>query len=592
MGEEVQKMGAEEKIVSKSADSAVQMDSATQSDAPVKADKTAMARSNAWIEVVVFAIIGAAVFLIIFGVTPLDVTNDRWILNHYVEVDIVQHYAGWMAFRDSPWQFPLGAYELIGEGVITYSDSIPWVAIFCKLFREILPGTFQYFGIYVLLCYILQGISGGLILRLFTKRRLTVFLGTVLLCCSPIMMERAFRHTALASHYLILFALYLYLNTRNTGKLSWGYLLLSVLAIGIHPYFLPMVLGIMLANVLYLLPSGRKCSLTASGQLLGTIAVTVAAGYLIGALGTSSYSMSGYGYLSLNLNAIYNPISCGSIKWSWFIPASDQTLGNYDGFNYLGLGVLSVLPVLLYQLAIHFRTILRQYWGLLLVCICLFLFAVTNVVTFNDTILIELPLPESVMDICNIFRASARMFYPIYYLIVIGVLCVLDRIPYGAICTALILVVQVVDISPGIMTKHSSFDSGQIELAFEENVWYHSETLDALLEHIDRIRTLQQTQDVDLAAWSLKNGIETDVTISNRTYNETDTDRYAEAVEELITNPDERTAYVVTDIDLNIVDEIYTSISEDYEVIRACDYFYFIVCRDWEIPGEEYIPSS
>ena len=52
-----------------------------------------------------------------------------------------------------------------GDGTyITYTDSIPYVAIICKLFAGILPETFQYFGWFTLGCFALQGIGAGLLI--------------------------------------------------------------------------------------------------------------------------------------------------------------------------------------------------------------------------------------------------------------------------------------------------------------------------------------------------------------------------------------------------------------------------------------------
>ena len=95
------------------------------------------------------AFIGIGAFLLIYGMTPLDVTNDAWIMAGYDETDIIQHYSGWLAFRNSDWTFPLGIASdmAVGQGTcISYTDSIPWVAIVCKLFRGILPETFRYFA--------------------------------------------------------------------------------------------------------------------------------------------------------------------------------------------------------------------------------------------------------------------------------------------------------------------------------------------------------------------------------------------------------------------------------------------------------------
>ena len=40
-------------------------------------------------------------------------------------------------------------------------------------------------------------------------------------------------------------------------------------------------------------------------------------------------------------------------------------------------------------------------------------FAISNVVTFNDKVIANIHLPEAILNLCGIFRASSRIFY--YY---------------------------------------------------------------------------------------------------------------------------------------------------------------------------------
>ena len=168
------------------------------------------------------AAVGIAVFLWLYGTMTLDVTRDAWIINGYDETDIMQHYAGWVLFRNSHWAFPLGYCDMLASPdgtMISYTDSLPWVSIILKLFRGILPSTFQWFGWYILFCFAMQGAAGAL---LCTRNRsvngavsgIQAALCGLLFCCLPILWERAFRHVALTSQYLILFSLYFYLEFR------------------------------------------------------------------------------------------------------------------------------------------------------------------------------------------------------------------------------------------------------------------------------------------------------------------------------------------------------------------------------------------
>ena len=95
-------------------------------------------------------LIGLAIFISIYGVGIINPFSDSLIYKGYIEKDVAQHYAGWLLYRNSPWQFPLGVGENIAYpygNAVTFTDSIPLFAIFFKIFKGILPRTFQYFGI-------------------------------------------------------------------------------------------------------------------------------------------------------------------------------------------------------------------------------------------------------------------------------------------------------------------------------------------------------------------------------------------------------------------------------------------------------------
>lgn len=120
-------------------------------------------------------LIGILAFGVLYGYSTLDVSYDGWIYHTYAsESDVIQHYAGWVNYRNSPWDFPIAKASILGEGgtVISFTDSIPIVAIICKIFSSVLPETFQYFGIYILVCFVLQEIVAMKLLSLYTDNKL------------------------------------------------------------------------------------------------------------------------------------------------------------------------------------------------------------------------------------------------------------------------------------------------------------------------------------------------------------------------------------------------------------------------------------
>ncbi|MCI2046522.1 MAG: DUF6311 domain-containing protein [Faecalibacterium sp.] len=430
------------------------------------------------------ALIGALVFFAVHTGAALDVTNDGWILTGYVEKDVLQHYTGWLFYRESPLGFPLGVAANMGS-TVSYSDSIPLAAILFRLFAAWLPETFQYFGLWTLLCYILQGISAALLLSLFSESFPAVLGGTVLFCTSPILLERSFRHTALASHFLILFALYLYFSNRRQGfRFRAGYLVLLGLATAIHPYFVPMVFAILFADLAEQAVRTRRFA-RPLGFLAAGFAVVLGVGYAIGMFSAGSADLAtGYGHFCMNLNSLFDPVSTGGIVWSNVLKQRPQALGSADGFNYLGLGVLAAAPPcgIIFLMKKRWRgalETLRRHWALALVSLCLTLFAVSTTILYGNLVVVRLTLPAALETLCSTFRSSGRMFYPVYYLIFLFVFSMLAQcrpakahwLP-AALVTA-VAVVQLWDMAPALAAKSSFFAEHRQDFTYplQSAVW-------------------------------------------------------------------------------------------------------------------------
>ena len=92
------------------------------------------------------ALLGVLVFVLVFGVSTLDVTNDAFCRCGYIEKDIQQHYAGWLFYRQSSAGWPLCIARGINypDGLsVAYTDSIPLVAALLKPVANLVGGTFQ-----------------------------------------------------------------------------------------------------------------------------------------------------------------------------------------------------------------------------------------------------------------------------------------------------------------------------------------------------------------------------------------------------------------------------------------------------------------
>ena len=209
---------------------------------------------------------------------------------------------------------------------------------------------------------------------------------------------------------------------------------------------------------------------------LGSCACGIAAAFAIGSVGHGySAARDGYGNYSMNLNAVINPRSCGGYTWSRFLPQREQLYGQYDGFNYLGVGVMAFLALdlvlLLWMIARRpgagerLKKALGRNGTLLPVCLLLTLFAVSNVVCFDGAELFTVPLPQPLFALCSVFRASSRLFYPVLYLLMLTAvvafakeLAALGKQRFLLAGIAVFAGLQLFDLSGAIVQKHTDMD--------------------------------------------------------------------------------------------------------------------------------------
>ncbi|HTY13801.1 MAG TPA: DUF6311 domain-containing protein [Candidatus Omnitrophota bacterium] len=428
------------------------------------------------LEITLFALIGIFSFLAIYGTAPLNPLHTDWAKSR---TDLTQHYLGWSFYRADPWAFPIGKFTTFGYpygNTIVFTDSIPLFAILFKAARPLLPPDFQYFGLWELLCFALQGIFAGLLLKRFIKNPYLLLVCVPFFTFSPIFISRAFRHCALSGHWIILLALYLFFESKNDRSSALPWTIACLLALLVHSYILFMVLVIFLAFELNHLIADKKPSLSLFRLSVAFVSLLLV-GWIVGVLYIGGDIETGsFGYFSMNLNALFNPMG-----WSRFglpdLPVASKGQAAGVGFEYLGLGMI-ILLCLLAILALFFRLrsdrqaanrVYKQYLpGLIFTCVILIGFALSNKIYFNGLALLNIPLSPKVASLLSILRASGRLFWPVYYLIYLCVLSVLYgllkgqvRNRYILLLLAFMLAVQIGDMS-GELSKRRAFFPGKV----------------------------------------------------------------------------------------------------------------------------------
>jgi hypothetical protein len=425
----------------------------------------------------VAACLGILVFINIFGLKIVDPTQINWLMRG----DWEWQFLGWHVFRHEDLHFPWGKIEHFWYPVGTsvgYIDAIPIMVFVFKPLSAFLPADFQYFGLWFLLCYILQGIFAALLVQQVTTNLMLKSMAILFFLMTTVLIHRT-AHPALAAHWLLLAALWLHIKnwhrpdlSPNPQFISW--LLLTAISAAIHPYLTVMVLG--LAVVFYLkfsLTHPRHCiSLTVMPLFLIIMVVLFIwwqAGYFL--LQQKNMELFGFGHYSMNLLAPFNGMGGGSALFRDFPHA---TTGQYEGFNYLGAGILMLGLLAGYELRKKFvqPNTLFYFLPLIIASLGFTLLALSNKITFGSLVLVE--FTGDFWNIFNMFRGTGRFFWPAYYFIIFVILAVLIRRNSQAAALLFLtigLIIQFIDLSPAYYMHRQVRDNPAFHWNPTQPIW-------------------------------------------------------------------------------------------------------------------------
>ena len=413
--------------------------------------------------ITVFAII---VFVSIYGIHVINPLYTDWLLSGG---DLSQHYLGWRAYRNSSWLFPIGMVDVLAYPTKTsliFTDSIPIMACFFKILATLLPNDFQYFGIWGILCFILQGILSARILKYGTNNKVLVIVPSMLFIYAPVAIMRMFGHTALAGQWVLLYGLEpLFANDKykHSNKIYIVAGLMGILSATVHIYFVLMsgiiLVAICIKDIIENKQVKRSIMLLCIYLLVVGICIAILGGFSIGA----SSAAAGLGSYSMNLNAFFNP-------WGWsnvFISRPFIWEEQSEGFAYLGAGVIFVfiIAVLILLSQEDIKRILVKKVAFLIaistMCAISLIIALSPIVTLGEEIILEYFLPGFIMKIWSTFRATGRLSWILVYAIMLcSCIVVLKKMnKRAAICLlggAVIL--QIYDIHSVLEQKNNKFN--------------------------------------------------------------------------------------------------------------------------------------
>ena len=407
-------------------------------------------------EFLVGGIFGALLFFAIYGFSVLDPADIGWCLAE--NTDTGQHFIGGWAFLRDPWRWPPGIFHGLSHpdpASIAIIDGIPVAALAVKLFRGARPEPFQYLGWWGLVCFFLQGGFAALLMRRISRRSFFRLAGIFFLVMSVPFLTRYPLHTALSSHFLILWALYLTLGKWN-GRSAAVWTALLVLASAIHPYLagmcLPLYIGVTLREMLRRI--GRRETGAIIRMILNWAAATAAVlltAYLLGYFSIGVESAGCFGQTRINLNGLVNPVD-----WNVSSFVAPMPCLPFVENIYMGLGLLLLVAAALPKLRHFFRrrsSLWRRHGLTVAALLAMVLFAVGCRVCLGRMVLVNFLPPQWYIHFGRIFQAAGRFAWPAWYALAALAVGMAGRIESRFGKSTLVgaaMLLQILDIGRGI----------------------------------------------------------------------------------------------------------------------------------------------
>ncbi|MDR3538333.1 MAG: DUF6311 domain-containing protein [Acetobacteraceae bacterium] len=342
--------------------------------------------------------------------------------------DFAQHVIGQRYFIADAWRWPLLDIPILNrpDGAnVGFTDSIPLLALVLKLLAPLLPAGFQGIGLWYGICWIAQPIAAVWCVRASGETRVVPALCMAVVAVSiPAWLNR-FVHVALSSHFLLLFGLGTYfILVRRGGALRWaaaaGLLCITLL---VHPYLFVMNAAIVFAAPLTLLVRNDKAWHASLGYAAGTLLVMMVVLRTLGYLDVTGEG--GYGAYAMNLLSPVWPAG------SWWlaamlkpIPMPSAGTWGWEGYNYLGLGIIVGLLVIL-MIPRAAWAIVSSHSGIVIVLFGLTMLALSNQIAIGHLHFENVyPAPATLEQ----FRSSGRFFWPVTYALALYVVLTIGRL--------------------------------------------------------------------------------------------------------------------------------------------------------------------
>jgi len=402
----------------------------------------------------------AALFAAWMNPAILDPRNIGWLLDGndrgQSAIGMAAYLAGgaWPALHDPLLAAPEGTSVLL-------TDSIPLLMLVLGPLAGLLPDGWQYIGLWLLLCCILQTGFAWALVRPYAPDDTTAWRAAALLAAAPVLINR-YGHPSLCAQWLVLWALWIHADPLRNRRALWWLAVIAAAAL-VHAYLLLMVLAVWGGSLLERLAKGGR--LRALAEAAAGLAPAIAILHLEGVTGGGLASTGTYGgRFAMALDAWINP---ANPAFTALLPSSPQRDGRgFEGLQYLGAGmILAVAMAVAMSLArgrlgsVNTAGAVPGFarYGWLLPG-----FAVLGVVAVGPNPhlwgepLAQVALPRAIIDALDPVRAAGRLFWPATYALGFVAIRVLLRAERARLLLGIALAVQLIDLAPMFRAVHAT----------------------------------------------------------------------------------------------------------------------------------------
>jgi len=449
--------------------------------------------------------IGLGSIVVLYGGGFVLGTSSYWDMPALI--DNRMPVMGYRYFLHEPWHWPIFSVHtnMPYTRSIAFSDTPLLWALLHKAIATLVPpwrgfSANSILGLWYAVTTALQAAFGVACLRALGHKTWGATIVTSLFFLAIPAWTYRFPHASLYAHFVLLWALYLYLVTPSTTPAPRRLRVVQVaqltVAALLNAYLTVMCLAVFAASLLRA-PSRRSAALWFALACAAVGLALAFAGYFASEGATTTYGFSAAG------SNLLGPVLPRMSGWFGNGLWVDVTGVQYEGVCYLGVGIL-VLTLSALLRGRELRAAFREHRALGMIAGVAMAFALSNHVYVGSHRILAYPIPAAAHWVTEQFRCPGRFSWlPIYVLVIFVLSRAFARFSSGpgSLFLVALAAAQLFDVTPDWRVWRTYTD-GPTESPLDLSAWQE------LVSHVDEVDVFPAHDCNSDRSWELATEIE------------------------------------------------------------------------------------